>query len=184
LKTLFGEKRLEALFKFKDIVRRIVVTLDTSLGPNLPPAELSLVLPLESEFRPTEDFKERVLGPKNYVRYSSYVALVQNTEPRKVVALYRHFYPLFQSAYSDLGTPGYFNDRLISVIDNLLATPDVQGPIKVKQPSSRSKYKYVDEQLEALSAAQKLLLRMGPKNMTQIKGRLREYRELLTRLGK
>jgi len=37
---------------------------------------------------------------------------------------------LFQQSYEDLGYPGqYFNDRLVEVIDDMLKTPDVQGPI-------------------------------------------------------
>ena len=64
---------------------------------------------------------------------------------------YRHFYPLFQQAYVDLGYPdGYFNDRLVEVIDHLLATPDVAGPIKLTQPSVF--YQYADPSIEERSA--------------------------------
>ena len=48
---------------------------------------------------------------------------------QQVASLYLHFYPLFQQAYQSLGYPnGYFNDRLVATIDNLLAAPDVSGP--------------------------------------------------------
>ncbi len=86
--------------------------------------------------------------------------LVQSTDTKQLGALYIRYYPLFQQAYEDLGYPGqYFNDRLVQVIDHLLQTPDVRGPIQLKQ--GRVFYEYADPALEARSAGQKLLLRMG-----------------------
>ena len=80
---------------------------------------------------------------------------------KQLTALYFHFYPLFQQAYQSLGYPnGYFNDRLVVTIDNLLATPDVNGPISLVRPNVM--YQYADPKLEKLSAGQKLLVRMGP----------------------
>jgi hypothetical protein len=75
----------------------------------------------------------------------------------------------------ELGYPdGYFNDRLIAVIDHLLETPTVQGPIKVTQPSVH--YQFADPALEEKSAGQKLLIRMGNGNAAAIKMKLRELR--------
>jgi len=68
----------------------------------------------------------------------------------------------------------YFNDRLVQVIDNLLATPDVKGPIRLVQP--KVFYQYADASLENLSAGQKLLLRMGSANEATIKDKLRQLR--------
>jgi hypothetical protein len=101
-------------------------------------------------------------------------------DSRRVVDAYVHMYPLFQNAYRELGYPkAYFNDRLILAIDNLLATPDVQGPILLAQPAVY--YRYSDSRLEALSAGQKLLLRMGPENAAVIKKKLTELRKELMR---
>ena len=60
----------------------------------------------------------------------SNVRALESIDSAKLVALYVRFYPLFQQAYAELGYPSrYFNDRLFEVIDHLLATPDVRGPI-------------------------------------------------------
>jgi hypothetical protein len=92
---------------------------------------------------------------------------------------YFHFYPLFQSAYQSLGYPnGYFNDRLVQVIDSLLATPNPSGPIELTRPNVL--YTFADPSLEALPAGQKLLLRMGPDNAAVVKGKLKELRALVT----
>jgi hypothetical protein len=89
--------------------------------------------------------------------------------------LYRRFYPLFQKAYVDLGYPdGYFNDRVIEVIDHLLATPEIEGPVKLVRPHVL--YQYADPELEQLSPGQKLLLRMGNEHSATVKEKLREFR--------
>jgi hypothetical protein len=85
---------------------------------------------------------------------------------------------LFQAAYQELGYPhGYFNDRLLVVIDDLLATPELAHPAALQV--SKTYYTYVDPALESLSTGQKLLLRVGPANAAGIKARLREIRARL-----
>jgi hypothetical protein len=87
---------------------------------------------------------------------------------------------LFQQAYAELGYPSrYFNDRVFEVIDHLLATPDVRGPIALVQP--KVMYEYADPVLQDLSAGQKMLVRMGPENEAKVKAKLRELKKALTR---
>jgi Protein of unknown function (DUF3014) len=86
---------------------------------------------------------------------------------------------LFQEAYQNLCYPsGYFNDRLVQVIDVLLATPQPSGPIELVQPNVM--YTFADPALEARPAGQKLLIRMGPDNAAAIKSKLMELRALIT----
>jgi hypothetical protein len=63
---------------------------------------------------------------------------------------------------------------LIEVIDHLLATPEVRDPVRLVQP--RVMYEYADPQLQALSAGQKVLIRMGAANAAVVKTKLRELR--------
>lgn len=100
-------------------------------------------------------------------------------------------YPLFQQACQDLGDPqGYFNDRLVEVIDRLLATPepagplavrltDVKGPIASQRPWVR--HEFVDPALQALPAGSKMLLRMGPDNERRLKARPVQWRSAIPR---
>ena len=92
------------------------------------------------------------------------------------VALYRRLYPQFQKAYEDLGNPdGYFNDRVIEVIDHLLSAPPGPATIALAQPSVY--YVFADPALEAESAGRKLLLRMGPGNAARVQAKLKEIRD-------
>ena len=91
---------------------------------------------------------------------------------------YKRDYPLFQQAYRELGYPhGYFNDRLLVAIDDMLQAPEPQGPVAVNQSGTR--YLLADAQWQSRSVGQKLLLRMGPSNEAQVKAKLRMIRSLL-----
>src|SRR5262249_45725670 len=124
----------------------------------------------------TSQGDETTLTAANFERYAPFMKVVQATDTKTLAAMYFRLYGLFQQAYEDLGYPGqYFNDRLVEVIDDLLQAPEVQGPIRLRQP--KVFYEYADPQLEACSAGQKLLMRMGAANEAIVKAKLRELRK-------
>ncbi len=118
------------------------------------------------------------LSPDNYDRYDLLVNLVASSDLEVLTETYRRFYPLFQESYERLGYPNaYFNDRVVEVIDHLLATPEPGEPIRLVRPHVL--YEYADPDLEALSSGQKLLLRMGREHAIRIKKALRDLRALV-----
>ncbi|MBT8144218.1 MAG: DUF3014 domain-containing protein [Gammaproteobacteria bacterium] len=117
--------------------------------------------------------------PDNFRRYDVLIALIANVNLDEAVALYRRFYPLMQESYERLGYPdAYFNDRVVDVIDHLLATPTPVEPIPLVQPHVL--FEYADPELEALSSGQKLLLRMGNEHAATVKRVLSSIRMRLT----
>lgn len=177
LATFTGDSDLSALLMQPRVVQRIVATVDA-----LPRSGLNRVLlpvrPPTGAFATEEVSGSTVMSSQNDARYAPYMKVVQEVEPDKLVAWYVHAYPLFQQAYRQLGYPkGYFNDRVIVAIDNLLATPDLaQRPSLVL---SNGYYRYADPKLESLSSGQRAVLRAGPVNEAKLKARLREVRSLL-----
>ena len=177
LAGLVGRSRLERRLRLKEIVRRVVVTVDNVSKRRLPLRYLPLrPVPGRLEVRriggPTAD--RYVLSAKNYARYTPYVDLLEAIDPKRLAAVYIRFYPLFQQAYRDLGYPyGYFNDRLVRAIGVLLAAPELSGPVRLVRPSVY--YKFADPRLEALPAGQKVLIRMGPENERRVKPWLRAF---------
>jgi hypothetical protein len=120
-----------------------------------------------------------VLDPQNYRRYAPLVSLLESLDARQATAVFVRFYPLFQGEYRALGYPNrYFNDQLVRAIDEVLAAPEPQGPIRLVQPEVL--YRFADPQLESLSAGQKLMIRMGPENAARVKAKLRAIRRELT----
>ena len=160
------------------IIARVVTTID-----NLTPAKLATnalpVKPVPGAIQ-VKHMNDRIyLSEQNSKRYSPYITLLEKVESADIVAIYRKLYPLFQESYKDLGDPtAYFNDRLVEVIDHLLETPEPTLPIELVQP--KVFLEYADPALEAASAGQKILLRVGPENAAKIKAKLREIRAELT----
>jgi hypothetical protein len=178
LSGLLGREWFKKFFNPQEIVRNIVVTID-----NLPRKTVAVrllpVKPAGGEFLTTGKEESLAISPENAARYAPYVRIAEMADAKKLVAIYVHFYPLFQRAYQDLGYPdGYFNDRLIAVIDHLLAGPVVNGPVRLVQPHVL--YQLADPDLEAASAGNKILLRIGVENAEKIKTKLRDIRRELT----
>jgi len=175
LAGLIGAERFAALFYADGIVQRFVATVD-----NLPRAKVAArhrpVKPLTDGFLADgADGETITLSASNYARYVPYVQLIDSLDPDRVAAVYARLYPLFQKAYEDLGYPGrYFNDRLVEAIDNLLAAPALPGPVELVRPNVV--YEFADPLLEARSAGQKLMMRIGPQNAARVKAQLLELR--------
>ena len=189
LTHLFGRKAVLSMFQVDDFPRRLVATVD-NLGRGHASARLLPVNPPEGRFTVQESGSEPVISPDNGLRYTPYVLLLETVDMRQAVAAYRALYPLFQQAYEELGYPkSYFNDRLVDVIDHLLATPEPVGPLAVRLPEIKGPiqperpwvlYQFADPALESLSAGQKLMLRIGPVNQRRVKAKLQEIRRLVT----
>ena len=177
LATLLGSAAVQKFFNLESIVRNIVATVD-----NLPresyAQRLNPMKAIEGGFRVVGKEGTLALAPGNAARYAELVKLVEAVDSAAAVNTYRRLYPLFQEAYVELGYPnGYFNDRLVEVIDHLLATPDVEGPIPLATPHVL--YEYANPELEERSAGQKAMLRVGRENTQRLKAKLREIRAQL-----
>jgi hypothetical protein len=175
--ALPGARALADFLRPENLIRHIVVTVD-----NLPRHKLAVEMrPLEAasgSLVVSGGDQQATLDDRNGARYAALTAIVGGLDMHAVNGLYRQYYPLFQRAYEDLGYPkGYFNDRLVEVIDHLLATPRPAGPLALVRP--KVFWEYADAELEALSSGQKLMLRIGPTNRDVIERQLRELRTLI-----
>lgn len=181
ISNLLGDRFAELLVS-SDIIEKLVATID-----NLPRSHVAeRIRPvgrLDSVFEVNgqSDNDNLALSEENYARYDEFVETILASDKEKLVALYRRYYPLFQEAYINLGYPdGYFNDRLVEVIDHLLETPSIREPIALVQPNVL--YEFRDASLESLSSGQKLIIRMGQANAAKMKESLSELRALVVDL--
>jgi hypothetical protein len=162
----------------ENLVRHIVVTVD-NLPRQKAAADKRPTTPVGGSFMSDGDELHSTLDAQNFQRYRPMVEALAGTDMRKLAAVYLHFYPLFQKVYQDLGYPnGYFNDRLVQVIDVLLAAPQVAAPIELVRPDVL--YVFADTALEGRPAGQKMLIRLGPDNAAVVKAKLMELRALVT----
>jgi hypothetical protein len=189
LADLFGTRAVQSMFLLDEFPRRFVATVD-NLGRAQATTRLWPVQPTAGRFTVDGAAGSETIGAANAARYAPFVALVEAVDVQRAVAAYTRFYPSFQSAYAELGYPrGYFNDRLVDVIDLLLATPEpatapavhlaVEGPVPLQRPWVF--YVFDDPALESLSSGQKILLRMGVANERRVKAKLTELRRQLVK---
>ena len=187
---LIGRDAVNKFLQLTDFPRRVVATVDNLARAHAAPV-LWPVNPTGGRFTVEGAGDDKsIVSASNAPRYQPLVSVIQGVSTDKAVALYVRMYPQFQSAYEELGYPrGYFNDRLIAVIDSLLSTPEpdqppklqlteIKGDVKSQRPWVR--YQYVDADLEALPSGQKMLLRMSPAQRKTVKGKLAEFRRRLT----
>lgn len=174
LNGLLGSKKVADSVLTDGVVRRVVATVD-NFGRSYAPARLWPVPPTPGRFTVTDPgAAQTTIAPSNFARYDALVTLAESLPVDATAQLYARLYPLFQSAYAELGFPGHsFNDRLLAVLDLLIATPVPSEPITVdltrvngELPTQRPwvRYEYADPQLQALTSGQKILVRMGPEN--------------------
>ncbi len=174
--------RLLALIFTDEVIRRIVRTVDNLPQKKLPPDAMPLK-PLPGALVTTGKGERLLMSRRNEARYAAYVRIVSAVDAAKLVDIYVDFYPLFQSAYEMLNSKnGYFNDRLVEAIDDMLAAPEPAGPLKLVR--SDGFFEFADAGLEARSAGQKILIRMGAANAGAIKAKLREIRQEVTQRGR
>ena len=189
LAQLLSRRDVLDFFQLDGVVRRIVVTVD-NLGRPQAPARIWPVNPTPGRF--TTDKRAdgiETIHPDNSRRYAPWVRMIESVDVERAFQAYRRLYPLFQQAYEELGYPGrYFNDRLVQVLDLLIATPvhdeplavtlvEVKGPVRSLRPWVR--YEFADPALASLSAGQRMLLRMGPDHQRRLQARMQEIRRLV-----
>ena len=153
------------------LIQRFVAVVD-NLAEGTSPRPHLLFLAPEASFQTVTRDGRLYLDPRSYARYDAAADVIASLDPRAAVDLYRQVQPLCEEAYRELGhPPGRFDDVVAKAIQTLLATPVVDGEIELRPKVVT--YAFADRRLEALSPAQRHLLRMGPRNVRMIQGELR-----------
>jgi len=191
LAQLLGRANASRFLLADDFPRRFVATVD-NLGREHAPAQLWPVAPTPGRFTVEEQADgSSVIAASNAQRYAPFVEFASSVDSAAAVQLYARMYPLLEEAYRQLGFGNrYLNDRVVAVIDHLLATPEPAQPLRVRLmevkgpvPSTRPwvRYEFADPALQNLSAGQKMLVRMGPAHERRLKQKLVELRANLVR---
>lgn len=187
---LLGQRTVTAMLLTDDLARRIVATVD-NLGRSHAPPRLWPVTPAPGRFTVRRADGGEQIAPANARRYDTLVELATAVDAGRAAATYKRVYPRLQRAYEELGYPkGYFNDRLVEVIDLLLATPEPDAPLAVQLTEVKGtieperpwvRYEFADPALQALPAGPKVLLRVGNDNARRLKAQLRAFRAEIVR---
>jgi hypothetical protein len=156
----------------KDLIRKFVVSVDNVANGLSPKPHIDFFAPA-GNFRVVRTKAGTEIDPASYSRYDTAVGIVRSLDSTAAARLYWAAKPLLQEAYNELGYPGVsFDDTLVRAMAELLETPVVEGPVRLEKKILS--YTMTDETLEALSPAQKQLLRLGPKGVQTVHDKIRE----------
>jgi hypothetical protein len=154
------------------LIRNFTVVV-SNIADGATPAKQLRVLRPSAAFRSVDRDRATFVDPRSYERYTTIADAVASIDPAAAAKLYATLKPRIEEAWRDLGGSNQsFDHTLERAIDALLETPVVDSPPRLRPKGIG--YAYADDRLEDLTAAQKQLLRMGPRNVRIIKARLRE----------
>ncbi|MGB1298886.1 MAG: DUF3014 domain-containing protein [Psychrobium sp.] len=164
----------------KDLVRNFVTFVDNASRGDLA-AKFSPIISPSDKFTVNEIEREMYINPESYERYNTYVDVINSLNVDLAISALTTLMPLVDEAYMELGyEQGAFISTLNQALEEMLQAPVIRNPIKVVAPSAM--YKYADPQLEGLSDIQKLMLRMGPDNITKLRPKLQQIQGALAQL--
>lgn len=169
---LTSHPRVGAWLATRGLVRNFTVVVSNIAEGKTPAVHLGTLRPSAS-FGVVERGDYLEIDPRSYDRYTVLADAVASINPTGGAQLYTTLKPRIEEAYRDLGFPDTPFDRTLErAIVLLLETPVVNGPMRV-EPQGAAGYGFAEARLEALTDAQKHLLRMGPRNVRVIQAALR-----------
>ncbi|WP_298440754.1 DUF3014 domain-containing protein [uncultured Ferrimonas sp.] len=163
--------------KQDNLLRRIAVFVDNLTAGEVMRAQGPLSRMTEP-FPVLELSNGIYLDPEGYRRFDQLADFLYRLDETKLRDQFLLLEPLLEQAYQELGYPqGQFRSTLFSAMDQVLNAPELDQPLALTSPSVN--YQFVDEDLEARSDAQKVMIRMGPTNTRKIKSLLSRFKGAL-----
>ncbi|MCP3098512.1 DUF3014 domain-containing protein [Myxococcus sp. K15C18031901] len=161
-----------------DLLRRFVGVVSNMAEGDSPRALVAFLAPT-GEFQVRTQEGRTLVAPRGYTRYDTVGRVVGSLDATLLVDTYREVRTLAQRLYQESAPPGSsFEATLLRAFEQVLAVPVLERDVEVLAKGAL--YVYADPQLEALTSAQKHLLRMGPANLRLIQGKVREVQLKLT----
>jgi len=169
VKQVSSHPRLAAWLATDDLIRGFTIAVENVAEGKTPARQLPMLRPA-SGFRVLERGHDLIIDPRSYERYDALAAAAETMDPDGSARLYTTLKPKIEEAYREL-RDSPFDRTFERAIVLLLATPAEDGSTAVVPRGIG--YGFADPKLEALTGAQKQLLRMGPRNVRMFQGSLR-----------
>lgn len=157
----------------EDLARRFVSATNAIAEGQSPRAQLSFLAPAGG-FRVSKRAGRTVIAPESYARFDGVARAFASVDTQGVQRVYQGLKPLLEAAHAEIAPPGRTLDQVLTqAIGRLTRVAVPTGTVEVIPKGAL--YAYADPQLEALSGAEKHLLRMGPENMRKVQTKLSEF---------
>jgi hypothetical protein len=154
------------------LIRNFTLAVANVADGKSPAGQLRRLRP-SSKFGVLERGGDLQIDPRSYARYDALAGAAASLDPRGSARIYTTLKPRIEEAYRELGPSNVAFDRVLEdAIVLLLSTPVPGDPVRV-EPGGVG-YRFAADDLEALTPAQKQLLRIGSRNVRVVKASLRE----------
>jgi hypothetical protein len=171
VRALSSHPRVAAWLATNGLIRNFTVSVDNVAAGRTPSPHLRVLRPPGS-FAVVEGTGGVMIDTRSYNRYNDLAAAVASIDASGAAQLYSKLKPRIEDAYRELGSTTSFDRALESAIARLLQAPAVEGDVALIARGAL--YQFNDPRLERLTAAEKQLVRMGPRNVRAIQRKLRE----------
>jgi hypothetical protein len=154
------------------LIRTLTAVVLNIADGETPRPHLELLAP-KQRFHATGRARRIVPDPAGFAGYDAFGDAIASLDAAATARAYRTLEPLFEAAYRDLGHPeGGFAGALDRAIAALVAVPVLRNDVLLVPHAIG--FRYADPKLEGLTGAQKQFLRLGPRNVRLVQGKLRE----------
>jgi hypothetical protein len=170
LRGLSSGPQLATWLATDGLLRNFVTCLDNVASGATPARRVSVLAPV-GPFRVVTSGSHLTIDRRSFERYNSLADTVASMDAGALARAYATLKPRLQEAYRELGHPdGDVDGAVEQALGRLLQTP--VPPSEMRVVEGGISYRFEDESLESLSAAQKQLLRMGQRNVRLIQREL------------
>jgi Protein of unknown function (DUF3014) len=153
------------------LIRNFTVVVENVADGMSPVTHLGGLRPSQG-FAVVERGEDLAIDPRSYQRYDRLADAFASLDPAGSARLYSTLKPRIEEAHRDLGSPDPAFDRTLErAVVHLLEVP-VAGESPAVEPQGIG-YSFADPRLQSLTASQKHLLRMGPRNVRIVQRTLR-----------
>lgn len=171
VRTLSSHPRVLAWLTTNGLIRNFTVSVANVAAGRTPAPNLRVLRP-PGAFGVIESGDTPMMDTRSYSRYDDLAAAVASVDAAGAAQLYSRLKPRIEDAYRELGYDTPFDRALEAAIVRVLEAPLVEGDVALIP--SGGLYQFNDPRLERLTAAQKQLVRTGPRNTRTIQRKLRE----------
>ena len=171
VRMLSSHPRVAAWLATRGLIRNFTASVENMAGGRTP-SVLQRPLKPQAPFAVVTSRGGLMIDTRSYNRYNDLAAAVGSIDATGAAQLYTRLKPRIEDAYRDLGHQTPFDRALEASIVALLRVPVVEGDVALVPRGAL--FQFNDPRLERLTAAQKQLLRMGPRNVRLIQRTLRD----------
>jgi Protein of unknown function (DUF3014) len=171
VQSMSSHPRVLAWLATDGLIRNFTVVVGNIAEGRTPARHLGMLKPA-GRFKTVTGATGLNIDPSSYSRYDDLAAAVGTLDPQAAARVYATLKPRIEEAQGELGSQQPFDATLEEAIVRLVQTPATIDPRLFAKCAEG--YRYVDDRLESLDDAQKLLLRMGPSNAQIVRNKLKE----------